>query len=271
MKRSNGNHSEIVYSPSDLVRYIESPFASWMARHQLENPDSGIEKDPADQLLSYLAGQGIEHESRFLEALSGRFECIVTIDDDICDDLKLERTRSAMAEGADVIFQACLEKPPFRGYADFLVKVDVPSDLGNHSYVAWDTKLAKDMKPYFIIQLCSYSEMLGAMQGLLPGSATVVLGTNEEVEFKTGEYYSYYLAKKDEFLAQQTLFDSDLMPNPFQYAQHGDWSAYVESIRQEVDHLSKVANITRAQISKLEAAGITTMSALAASTILNLS
>ena len=29
---------EIVYAPSDLIRYVASPFASWMDRYYLENP-----------------------------------------------------------------------------------------------------------------------------------------------------------------------------------------------------------------------------------------
>ena len=31
---------DLIYSPSDLVRYIGSPFASWMDRYYLENPDA---------------------------------------------------------------------------------------------------------------------------------------------------------------------------------------------------------------------------------------
>ena len=241
MKRQDGKGTGLIYSPSDLVRYIESPFASWMARNHLENPDSGIVKDAKDPLMSYLAKKGIEHEALFLEELKSRFNNVVTIDDGIDDSAKLQNTRDAMAVGADVIFQACLEKAPFLGYADFLVKVDSPSSFGDYSYVAWDTKLAKEMKPYFIIQLCCYSEMLEAMQGVLPESAVVVLGTNDEVPFKVNEYFDYYRAKKQEFLTQQADFDSGTMPDPFQYASHGEWSEYVERVRQGTDHLSKVA------------------------------
>lgn len=263
MKRES-NTSGLIFSPSDLTRYIDSPFASWMARHRLEIPDSGIEKDPEDPLLAHLAGKGLEHEANFLETLQSRYSDVVTIEDDIDDATKLEQTRAAMARGADVIFQACLEKSPFRGYADFLVKIDQRSALGDHAYVAWDTKLAKEMKPYFVIQLCCYSEMLEAMQGWLPDTATVVLGTDEEVDFMVSDYYHYYQAKKAEFMEQQAKFDAESMPDPFQYVQHGEWSEFVETQRQERDHLSKVANITRNQISRLEAAGISTMSGLAA-------
>lgn len=261
--RKHDNSPELLFSPSDLTRFVDSPFASWMARYQLEVPDFGLTKDPPDPLLDYLAGKGLEHESAFLSELRTRFADVVSIDSRLSDAEKLEATRAAMLEGAQVIFQACLEKLPFRGYADFLIRVEAPSNLGDYAYVAWDTKLAKEMKPYFILQLCCYSDMLEAMQGFLPDTATVVLGTGEQVSFNVSDYFSYYLATKDEFLEQQRAFDSQAMSDPFQYPQHGEWSAYVESLRQARDHLSKVANITRNQIAKLERAGITSMRALA--------
>lgn len=267
MKISKDEKPLLIFSPSDLVRFVESPFASWMARNALENPDSGIDKDPPDALLSYLAEKGIEHESRFLDELQSRYGSVVTIPDDLDDAGKLSKTREAMQEGAEVIFQACLEKLPFRGYADFLIRVDTPSDLGEYSYVAWDTKLAKEMKPYFVIQLCCYSEMLEVMQGVRPESATVVLGTNEEIPFELGEYFDYYLAKKGEFLIQQKDFDAAKMPDPFQYANHGEWTSFVEEQRQESDHLSKVANITRLQIQRLQSAGIETCADLTTTTL----
>ena len=29
---------QLIYSPSDLIRYLASPFATWMDRYYLENP-----------------------------------------------------------------------------------------------------------------------------------------------------------------------------------------------------------------------------------------
>lgn len=261
--RRHDHAPELLFSPSDLTRFVDAPFASWMARYQLEVPDSGLAKDPPDPLLGYLAGKGLEHESAFLGELRTHFTDVVSIDNRLSDTEKLEATRAAMREGAHVIFQACLEKLPFRGYADFLIRIETPSSLGDYAYVAWDTKLAKEMKPYFVLQLCCYSEMLEAMQGYLPDTATVVLGTGEEVSFNVSDYFRYYLATKDEFLEQQRAFDAPAMPDPFQHPQHGEWSVYVESLRQERDHLSKVANITRNQIAKLERAGIASMRGLA--------
>ena len=54
------------------------------------------------------------------------------------------------------------------GYPDFLVRVASPSDLGAWSYEPWDTKLARHTKPYFLVQLCCYAEMLESAQGVRP-------------------------------------------------------------------------------------------------------
>ena len=53
----------------------------------------------------------------------------------------------------------------WRGVADFLMRVETPSALGAWSYEALDTKLARHAKPAYILQLCFYSEQLGAHPG----------------------------------------------------------------------------------------------------------
>jgi hypothetical protein len=43
----------LLFSPSDLVRFVQSPFASWMQRLCLEVPETKSLKDKPDPLLSY--------------------------------------------------------------------------------------------------------------------------------------------------------------------------------------------------------------------------
>ena len=66
---------------------------------------------------------------------------------------KLEATIIAMKAGYKVIFQAYLERDHFGGYSDFLVRREGKSELGTYYYEAWDTKLAKTTRPYFLVQL----------------------------------------------------------------------------------------------------------------------
>jgi len=62
---------------------------------------------------------------------------------------------------------------PFRGYADFL-KRDGAGDGGQPLYEVWDTKLARKTKPYYLVQLCCYAEMLASIQGVLPPKVRVL-------------------------------------------------------------------------------------------------
>ena len=59
------------------------------------------------------------------------------------------------------------------GYADFLRRVERPSDLGPWSYEVWDTKLARHAKASAVLQICMYSEMVGALQALSPRRCTL--------------------------------------------------------------------------------------------------
>ena len=45
--------------------------------------------------------------------------------------------------GTEIVYQGVLASNGWRGVADFLVRVDEPSELGLISYEAWDTKLAR--------------------------------------------------------------------------------------------------------------------------------
>ncbi len=65
-----------------------------------------------------------------------------------------------MRAGAEVIYQATFLRDGLRGHADFLFRVERPSELGDYSYEVADTKLARRAKPYFILQLCFYTELL---------------------------------------------------------------------------------------------------------------
>ena len=78
-------------------------------------------------------------------------------------------TEAAMHAGAPVDLPGdAPQTSGWRGHADFLERVERPSDLGDWSYEVVDTKLARSVKPYFVIQLCLYSELLAAIQGVGP-------------------------------------------------------------------------------------------------------
>ena len=102
MKRQG---DQLTFSPSDLVRYVESPFTSWMARMELEIPDHDIPKNAPDPLLSYLADKGYEHEERFFNELRKKYSSVIQIDDKLPEDGQVQATMDAMqaVEASEVV------------------------------------------------------------------------------------------------------------------------------------------------------------------------
>ncbi|WP_237068370.1 TM0106 family RecB-like putative nuclease [Microbulbifer guangxiensis] len=261
------DNDTLIYSPSDLCRFIDSPFAAWMERLIVENPGCGIEPDGSDPLFTVLEHRGREHEAACFHALmdSGRRITVISQAQTFAE--QLAQTKAAMEGGADVIYQAALQKRPFRGYADFLVRVDGASALGNYHYTVWDAKLSGTVKPSHLIQLCAYADMLTVWQKRLPECVSVAPGSGEPQSFPIGECFHYYQAQKAQFLSAEANFCVDAMPDPADSFSWGRWVGYAESVLEQQDHLSRIANITRAQVNKLQAAGIYTLSALADSSL----
>jgi uncharacterized protein len=255
-----------LFSPSDLVLFERSPFASWMARLEIDKPEQfiGIDKDQ-DKMMALLAKKGNEHEESYLEKFKADLGtdnvCVITTD----KRLRAADTLKAMHAGYQVIFQAYLERENFAGSADFLIRKEGLSTLGNYYYEAWDTKLSLSTKTYFIIQLCCYSWMLEAVQGKIPDHAVVVLGNRDKRSYPLPAYYSYFLNLKKQFLKAQDAFQSDwaMMPDPALYNDYGVWSSFAKNKLETSDSLALVANIRKDQIKKLLKVNITTLSQLA--------
>src|SRR5207248_350697 len=253
----------IIYSPSDLIRYLGSPFASWLDRYELENRGA-IKPDEQTEEEKLLSRTGDEHEQSILSSYKASGSGLIEIaKDDNQFDVARTGTLAAINDKAPIIYQAALQDGAFAGYADFL-KLD-----GAGKYEVWDTKLALSPKPYYPIQLCCYSEMLAAVTGHgLPERIGVVLGNGQEIEFRVEDFIHYYRHIKDCFIAMQTAFSGNMddCPEPLPRADHGRWTSYAEKFFLEKDHLVQVARITVGQMKKLKTAGIVTMTELAAAT-----
>lgn len=254
----------IICSPSDLTQFMESPFASWMEHCAITHPELLPAVDSNDALLDVLQDMGNQHE---LEVLADFEASGLTVANIHKHAESYQATVEAMQQGIDVIYQAHLELLPFRGYADFLVKVEGQSIFGDYCYEVWDTKLAKTVKPYFLLQLCCYAEMLEALQQTQSEYITVVLGSKQQKRFRVSDYCYFYLNLKAQFLSEHQQFTSEQCPDPALSKSWGRWSGYAESLLLAVDHLSQVATITSGQIKKLHDAGICSMTALATATV----
>jgi predicted RecB family nuclease len=254
MRRSSG---KIIYSPSDLIRYLASPFASWMERYYLENRELVTpDEETEDQLL--IARTGDEHEQAVLRDLDASGQVIAKIDrQDFA--AAVVHTKRAIAERTPIVYQGALENDRFAGYSDFLIL-----DEGEF-YQLWDTKLARSPKPYYAVQLCCYAEMYAATTGEpMPEKFGIILGTGQRVEFRTEDFFHYYRRVRDGFLEMQDNFTGRIgdRPEPSPGADHGRWTSHAKNYFAETDHLVQVAGITVGQIKKLRKGGIGTMEQL---------
>ena len=248
----------ILYSPTDLIRFMESPFASWMERLRLEDPSKAI-RDPQSDDAKLIAETGDKHEEQFLQQLHREGKDIASIPKDAFESA-LELTREAIVAKREVIYQGALSMDRFGGFTDFIVRAE------SGGYEIWDTKLARHTKPYHLIQLCCYAEMLAPMNGGLPEKIRVVLGNQKIDGYRTADFFHSYLQLKQAFLAQMDAFSVDGPPPlPDPQADHRQWTSHAEAWFATHDHLVQVAGITIGQIRKLEAAGIDTVEKLAES------
>ena len=174
----------------------------------------------------------------------------------------LNETREALVEGRDVIFQAPLLKGFWGGWSDFLIKVDKPSNLGTYSYEVADTKLKRQPHPKHILQLVLYSDLLAELQGVEPDQAHVELGTGNRWSFRLSDYAAYAREARqrlEDFISKRP----NTKPVPCNDCGLCPWSEHCESVWDQEDSLYTVANISKSQVQKLEAAGVPTLEALA--------
>ncbi len=255
----------LIFSASDLINHLECPHLTQLdIQVALGRLDLTETRSDTTELV---ARKGDEHEREYLAQLrSGGCEMV-----EIEADRSLEGTRQAathtieaMRAGAEVIYQGVLfDGVRWRGHSDFLHRVERPSELGSFSYEVADTKLARRVKPYFLLQLCFYSELVQAIQGLAPEWMHVVLGTRESQSFRVAEFAAYYRSVKHGFESVVDAGLSTTYPEPVEHCALCRWENHCVARREADDHLSLVARIQRSQCTQLVEREITTVTQLA--------
>lgn len=254
-----------VYGATDLNNFLEckrlTGLEELVALGKLVRPEVD---DPQGELIKR---KGDEHEQRYLQAMQEKFNGGVVCFARSPATLDAYRTAEAetlraMREGAPIIYQATFFDGDFVGHADFLRRIETPSDLGAYSYEVIDTKLALTTRPYYLIQLCNYSEHLARLQGTPPARGYIILGDGTEEAFRLHDYLAYYRHLKTSFLTFVGA-THDEYPYERKHCAVCPWDAQCTQKRRDDDHLSLVAWMRRAQVDKLEEAGITTLAQLA--------
>ncbi|MGY3173113.1 putative RecB family nuclease [Pseudomonas sp. TE12234] len=253
-----------LYSASDICGFLECQHLTAL---DLQNLVAPMEKAAASDQNRLIQEKGLAHEAAFFERLKSEHANVVDIaEGNPSFARRVELTIEAMKAGADIIFQASLQEGAFIGHADFLRKVPRGSALGDHSYEVIDTKLAKAAKAKFLVQVALYSRMLIAIQGVQPQFMYVVLGDAARTEqaFRVADYADYL----EQVLQRFTAFVNSegqrvTYPEPCGHCGFCVWRDRCDEQRLNDDHLSAVAGISRSQIKKLQAGGVTTLQQLA--------
>ncbi len=251
----------LLLSPSDLNNFLacEHRTALDLARARGEILLERIPRPDAE----LIAERGREHERSHLARLKERGLDVEEIGP---GEHAREATVAAMQAGRDVIHQAAFTAGGWRGAADFLLKVRIPSDLGPYSYEPADAKLATHPKPYVIFQLLFYAAMVGQIQGRAPERVHVVLGTDETRSYRPRDFQAYADRVQGRFLRTLQAYRKGAAPPypyPVEHCAYCDWWARCRDRRRADDHLSLVASITRAQAIRLEDAGVRRVTELA--------
>ncbi len=222
-----------------------------------------------DPLLETLRELGARHEAAYVEHLSNAGRQVQQIEGRFPDPEAVAQTLDAMRAGADVIVQAALRLDQFGGRADVLLRVDRPSDLGAWSYEVVDTKLARETKAGTILQLCLYSEMVAAVQGLMPEHVHVVVPWSEyrPETYRTGDFAAYYRHARASLERAVAVSDVETYPEPVLHCDLCRWEQVCDAKRRADDHLTLVAGISKSQIKELSARGIETTAQLAAAPV----
>jgi uncharacterized protein len=155
-----------------------------------------------------------------------------------------------------------------RGIADFLVKVDTPSDLGPFSYEPADAKLARvEAKPAHVLQLCFYADGLAAIQGTRPTTAHLFLGSGETEKIALTEVEAYWQRVRRNIFARLNADTSPrTSPEPCQHCGFCEFADHCDAQWRNQDAIHFVSSITRRERELCATAEVTTLHGLAANT-----
>ena len=246
----------LLFSPSDVTGYLSCEHLTTLslrvARGEIEKPR--LENEQAELVFR----KGREHEAAYLARLraEGKRVVEISLEPDFDWERAARETAEAIHDGVDVVYQGVLMDGRWRGQADFL---ELQAD---GTYEAVDTKLARSAKPAYILQLCFYSDRLGAIQGAMPARIHVLLGSGERQSFRPQEFAAYarrVQGRLEEFVAA----GRETTPYPCDHCEICDFKSLCDDWWDATDSLCRVAGVGRREMAKLEPAGITTLTGLA--------
>ena len=207
----------VTYTPEDLVLFKESPFASFMERLTLENPNHGIPPDVDSQPPR----DTTQRQDDIAETLSSEDRNVALIEWEMDEPSRRIATLEAMRHGVDFIVNAQLALGTLSGTANLLMRTSGYSELGTFLYIPCDTQAKTTLQSAF--RLCFLADLLHSLQGQLPPQMLVIRGGSDVVPLQTEDHIYHYQAVKQRFMNAQREFRKHRMPDPAESAHFGRW------------------------------------------------
>ncbi len=217
----------VTYTSEDIVLFRESPFACWMERLTLENPDHGI---PPDRHSKPPANY-MERQDELAETLRAEGKNISLVDWDADEPARRTATLQAMRRGADFIVNGQLALGPLSGSANLLMRTSGFSELGNYLYIPCDTQAKTTFNSAF--RLCFLADLLHSLQGQLPPQMLIIRGGSDLLPLETEDHIYHYRAVKHRFMQTMRDFRKHRMPDPAESAQFGRWSECANEVLKQ--------------------------------------
>lgn len=243
-------NDKLEFSISDIVRYFKSPYSSWATWANLINPGHVFVENDMIQNSSLLA-RSEENENSAKSFLINKYSQVKTINNPLDE---IEESKTLIKDKVEVIVQPSFKRDQFIGRADFLI-----FDKDQNLFEVMDAKLAKQVKPEFLLQVCGYSWMLASdeYQGDLPKYGWFYLGDGKNVNFKLSEYYKFFIDLKEEFLEAVGSYTLDTIPVPKKWENFEEFSESADKYWNDNKKLELIADISSRQIEILERNGYT--------------
>jgi predicted RecB family nuclease len=254
----------LTFSPTDLSNFFECEHRLSL---ELEVVAKRLVRPGQNELdRELLERRGREHEQRVLQWYQSQDKNVRSPEPDAPGGAAAA-TLELMRAGVDVIYQGTLAVGQWSGRPDFLVRVEGESRLGGHKYEPADAKLAREAKGRAVLQLCSYADMLQAIQGAAPEQLRLIPGTTplEELAFPWASLGAFYRRAQKAMVAFAEHDDPQRVPYP-EPVEHCDvcpWWKRCDDQRHDDDHSSLIAGATRQQRDHLAEAGAKTLTAVA--------
>ncbi|MBE3074789.1 MAG: TM0106 family RecB-like putative nuclease, partial [Actinobacteria bacterium] len=271
MQRIEG---QLVLSPTDLTKHLACPHVTTLDLAALDDPGRGgalnySKQQPTDDALNLVFSKGMDHERAYLQRLrlAGLVVTEIPTRYDVAGRMEAEQeTLAAMRAGVDVVYQATFYDGQWGGQADFLLRSDRPSDLGDWSYDIADTKLARRLKVPALLQMATYAERLAVLQGVHPEFLTVVTGDGVERPWRLADVASYARRARSRLRHAVTGTTGSSQPAtepvPVANCSQCRWSTRCGDLWEAADDLSLVAGMRKDHRQTLVAAGISTVADL---------